>query len=338
MCLGRAVKISGQGLALSKRLKDGLLDAHGLLLKTHVSQHHDGAEKKCGGVGKTLASDIRSRTVNGLEDGALITNVGRWGESKTTDESSAGIGQNVSVKVRHDQDLVVVWSWVGDNLQAGVVDKLGIKLDLREVLGDSLGGGEEKTIAHLHDGGLVDGADLQLADLLGVLESVLADTLRRLSCDELDALHDTVNDDVLNAGVFSLGVLSDENGVDVVVWGLESRNGAAGTHVGEEVECAAEGKVQGDVALANGCLNIFSNLCLTMGRGYPYGKWSLEGNLVSLDALNGLVGDDSLAILQARSNINWLPLNWCLQCDISSLPWQNRWSKAYVGSLEDVLH
>ena len=121
---------------------------------------------------------------------------------------------------------------------------------------------------------------------------------------------------MLNARVFSLGVLSDENGIDVVVWGFKSRNRAAGTHIGEEVECAAEGEVQGDVALANGCLNTFSNLFPITDR-CPYSKWSLEGNLVPLNALNSLVRNNSLAILQSRSNINWLPFNWCLQDDVS---------------------
>lgn len=100
----------------------------------------------------------------------------------------------------------------------------------------------------------MDNADLLLVDGLRVLESETEDTLGSFASDELDALHDTVDDNVLNTGVFTLGVLTDENSVDVVVGGLVAGNGAARTQVGEQVECTAESQVQGDVTLANGGL------------------------------------------------------------------------------------
>ena len=56
---------------------------------------------------------------------------------------------------------------------------------------------------------------------------------------------------MLDTGVLALGVLADENGVDVVVGGLEALDGHTGTDVREEVEGAAEGKVERDVALAD---------------------------------------------------------------------------------------
>jgi hypothetical protein len=100
----------------------------------------------------------------------------------------------------------------------------------------------------------VDNADLLLVDGLRVLEGETEDTLGSFAGDELDALHDTVDDNVLNTGVFTLGVLTDENSVDVVVGGLVASNGAARTQVGEQVESTAESQVQGDVTLANGGL------------------------------------------------------------------------------------
>lgn len=100
----------------------------------------------------------------------------------------------------------------------------------------------------------MDNADLLLVDGLSVLEGETEDTLGSFAGDELDALHDTVDDNVLNTGVFTLGVLTDENSVDVVVGGLVAGNGAARTQVGEQVESTAESQVQGDVTLANGGL------------------------------------------------------------------------------------
>jgi len=257
-----------------------------------VSQHHHGRQKQGGGVGKLLASDIGRGSVDGLEDGALVSDVARGSETKTTDQTSTHIGQNVSVQVGHDQDLVVVGERVGNHLQACVVQQLGVKLNVGEFLGDLTGSAQEETVGHLHDGGLVDSAHLLAADVAGVLEGVAQDALRGFTGDELDALHHAVNHHVLNARVFSLGVLADQDRVDIVIGRLEADNGSAGSHVGEEVEGSAEGQVERDVALADG-------RC----------EGTLESDVVLLDAGNGLVGDDRLAVLEARGHVDGLPLD-----------------------------
>jgi hypothetical protein len=91
-----------------------------------------------------------------------------------------------------------------------------------------------------------------------VLEGEAQDALAGLAGDELDALHDAVHDNVLDARVLALCVLADQDGVDIIVRGLVADDGAAGAQVGKEVECATEGKVERDVALANGCLTVQS--------------------------------------------------------------------------------
>jgi hypothetical protein len=138
----------------------------------------------------------------------------------------------------------------------------------------------------------VHNADLLAANLLGVLEGVAEDALRSLASDELDRLHNTVHDNVLNSGVFTLGVLTDQDNVDIVVWGLVTSNALAGTEVGEEVERSAESQVEGDVALADGC-----------------SERTLESDVVALDALNGGVWDRGLAVLEDWGNIDGLPLD-----------------------------
>jgi hypothetical protein len=103
-------------LALGKHLEDGALDVVGVLVEVHVPQHHHGTEQQRSGVSQLLAGDIGRGTVDSLEDGALVTNVARWGETKTANQTSAHIRQNVSVQVGHDQDLVVVRDRVRDHL------------------------------------------------------------------------------------------------------------------------------------------------------------------------------------------------------------------------------
>lgn len=231
-------------LALSEDLEDGALDLVGVLVQAHVLQHHNGGEEQSSGVGQTLAGDIGGGTVHGLEDGALVTDVARGSKTKTTNQTGAHIRQNVTVKVGHNQDLVVVRNGVGDHLQAGVVEQLGIELNVGVLLGELAGDVEEKTVRHLHDGGLVDSANLLAANLLGVLEGVAQDTLRSLTGDELDALNHTIDNDVLNARVLALSVLTDQNSVDVVVGSLVAGDGLARTNVGEEVEGTAESQVE----------------------------------------------------------------------------------------------
>lgn len=241
-------------LAFLQGIESSLLDAGGVVVETHVLKHHDAAQQQSSRVGEGLAGNVGGRTVDGLEDGALVTDVAGGGETETTDQTGAHVGQNVTVQVGHDKDLVVVRGGVGDNLQARVVQQLSVKLDIGELLGDFTGDVQEETVGHLHDGGLVHDADLLLVDRTSVLEGETQHTLGRLAGDELDALDDAVDDDVLNAGVFTLGVLTDQDGVHVVVGGLVARNGAAGTDVGEQVEGTTQSQVERDVALADGGL------------------------------------------------------------------------------------
>jgi hypothetical protein len=258
-----------------------------------VSQHHDGAEEKSSWVGKLLASNVGRGAVDSLKDGALVSNVSRGGQTKTANETSAHVGENVSVQVGHDEDLVVVGQGVGDHLQAGVVEELSVELNVGVLLRQLAGGAEEQAVGHLHDGGLVHSADLLAADIASVLEGVAQDALRSLTGDELDALDDTINNDVLDARVLALGVLADQNRIDIVVGGLEAGDGAAGADVGKQVEGAAERQVERDVALANGG-----------------GERALERNQVLGDARDGLVGDDRLAVgIEAGRDVDRLPLD-----------------------------
>lgn len=252
--LGLAAQVAGESLALGKSVEDGLLNLVGVLVEAHVTEHHDGRKEQGSRVGESLALDIRGGTVDGLEDGALVTNVAGGGKTKTTDETGAHVGENVTVEVRHDKDLVVVRERVGDHLQARVVEELSIELNVGEVLGNIVGDLEEETVGHLHDGGLVDNADLLAADGLGVLESETEDTLASLAGDELDALDDTIDNNVLDTRVLALGVLTDQDGVDAIVGSLVASDRAAGSEVGEEVEGTTKSKVQGDVAFADGSL------------------------------------------------------------------------------------
>ena len=81
-----------------------------------MPEHHDTGEEKGGGVGESLSSDVGGGSVNGLEDGGVSSDVSGGGESESTDESGAHVGEDVSVQVRRDEDSVGERRRVLDNL------------------------------------------------------------------------------------------------------------------------------------------------------------------------------------------------------------------------------
>ena len=66
----------------------------------------------------------------------------------------------------------------------------------------------------------MDGSDFWFSNVLGILEGIAEDSLTGVSRDELDALDDAVDNYVLDTGVFTFRIFSDEDRVNVVVWGF----------------------------------------------------------------------------------------------------------------------
>lgn len=104
------------------------------------------------------------------------------------------------------------------------------------------------------------------------MECITSNTLRRVPGNEFNGLDNPIDDLycpfnfgllvnnmkaylVLNTRVFTLGILTDQDGVDVVIGSLETVNGHTRPDVGEEVEGPSEGKVEGNVTLSN-CRNV----------------------------------------------------------------------------------
>lgn len=50
--------------------------------------------------------------------------------------------------------------------------------------------------------------------------------------------------------IFSFGILTDKDGVDVVIGGFIAGDRYAGTDVGKKVECTAKCEVEGDMAFS----------------------------------------------------------------------------------------
>lgn len=56
---------------------------------------------------------------------------------------------------------------------------------------------------------------------------------------------------MFNARIFSLSVFTNENSIDVVIWGLETFDRYAGSNIRKQVKRPPQCQVEGDVALSN---------------------------------------------------------------------------------------
>ena len=116
---------------------------------------------------------------------------------------------------------------------------------------------------------------------------------------------------MLDTRVLSLGVLTDEDSVDIVVGGLVSFDRDTRADVGEEGEGASEGQVERDVAFANWRRVSRAAHIISGSEENPKRTGSceraFEGNGVLLDALDSSIRNDSLAVLQDGRDVDLLP-------------------------------
>jgi hypothetical protein len=144
----------------------------------------------------------------------------------------------------------------------------------------------------------VDNSDVLLSDVFGILETESQNTLGGFPGDQLDRLNYPVHHLVLDSRVFSLGILANKNGVNVVIEGLVARDRAARTDVGEEVESSTEGQIEGNMSLSDGSLGYSQqhSSALWVGRT-TYGKRSFQSHIVLLDGRNSIIRNGGLTVL-----------------------------------------
>lgn len=100
---------------------------------------------------------------------------------------------------------------------------------------------KETTIRLLdsHDVGLVHSGDLLAAMVDGIVESELGDSSRLLSGRDLERLDHSADRLVLQSAVLALGLLSDDDEVDVVVAELQAWHTLDAHNVREQIELQA---------------------------------------------------------------------------------------------------
>src|SRR5207253_3888650 len=124
---------------------------------TQMSQHQQGGTDYCCGVGDVFSGDVRRRAMYSLEDGAVVANIRAGNESQSADKSGAEVGDDVPIKVFHQQHVVLVG--IHDQLHASVIHDVLAIGDLGILLGNVAGAAQKKAIREYHEVGLVNGVD-----------------------------------------------------------------------------------------------------------------------------------------------------------------------------------
>lgn len=266
-----------------------------MVVETKVAEEHGAGQDQGGGVGLVLALDVETDvTATGLEDGDVAAHVAAGDDTGTTDEGGTNVGQNATVQVRHDHNVKLLGA--GDGLHGGVVDNHVVDLEGGVVVGDAVEGGAEETVGQLHDVGLVDAGNLLAVVGEGEVEGELGDALRLGAGDDLEGLDDAGDGLVLETRVLTLGVLTNDGEVDVLVAGLVAGDVLDEGDGGVDVELLAHGDVEGLVAG-------------TLDGGV---EDTLEAELVAAEGGDGLA-EEVLSLLGGggveAGNLDLLPLD-----------------------------
>lgn len=283
-----------ENLPLSDDVVHGLLDGVGVLVEAEMSEHENTGKKHGGGVGLVLALDIETNvTAAGLEESNVVTHVAAGDDTGATDESGTNVGEDGAVQVGGDEDVKLLGP--ADALHGGVVDNHVVDLEARVALGDLVEGASEETVGKLHDVGLVNASNLVALVRLGEVESEAGDALRLLAGNDLEGLDDARHALVLEARVFTLGVLTDDAHVDALVARLVAGDVLDHGDGGVDVEVLTHGDVEALVA----------------GAGDGGVEDTLQANLVTAEGVDALL-EHGLGALDGGlegGDVNLLPLD-----------------------------
>jgi hypothetical protein len=97
----------------------------------------------------------------------------------------------------------------------------------------------------------VDSSDSVPSLSFGIVKRVSGHPFACFPSDEFDGLDHATDNLMLDTRVFAFSVLSNEDGVDIIIGRFVALDGCAGSNICKEVEGTSEGQVKGYVAFAN---------------------------------------------------------------------------------------
>ena len=267
--VARRLHVVGDVLPLADDLGDRALEAVGRLLLLEVPQHQHPREHLRHRIDLVLPGVLRRGAVRRLEDRDSLAEVRARREPEPADHPGAEVRDDVAVQVRQDEHVVLLRPL--HELHAHVVDDAVVELDVVVLLGDLACDAQIEPVRELHDVRLVDGRDLAAAVAACVVERELDDPagaahrdrldrdagviVRELAALRLDPVDQLLRVRrallVLDPGVEVLGVLADDDQVDVLEARPDAGIGLARADLRVEVEALAQGDVDGAEAAAD---------------------------------------------------------------------------------------
>eukprot|EP01137_Pigoraptor_chileana_P032186 Opistho-2@21176 len=200
-------------------------------------------------IGNVLSLDVCGGVACArLKNGKLVANVDARNDARATNKPRADIADNVAIQVGHDHHIELIG--IGHELHAAVVDNHRLELDHGIKCRHLLARVKEETVSKLHDVCLVDRSDLLPVIASGVIKRILCNANRVFAGDDLERLNDAGNRLMLETAVLSLGVLTNNNEIDVVVASGISRNAPALDDISKEIKFLAKDHVKALVAAA----------------------------------------------------------------------------------------
>jgi hypothetical protein len=207
--------------------------------------------------------------VGRLEDRHRLAEVRAGSHSEPADQPGADVRDDVPVEVRQHEHVVLLGAL--HELHRHVVHDPVVELDVRVLRGDGAGGVEEEAVRVLHDVRLVHRRELAAAVLADVVEGELDHppragdrdrldrdagvAVRQLGAVRLDPVHQLLRVGgaflELDARVQILGVLANDDDVDVLEERADARVALARADLRVEVERLPQPDVDGAEALAD---------------------------------------------------------------------------------------
>ena len=111
-----------KGLAAGVHPCNGVLKASGLIGPAEIVEQQRRGEQCCGRINDVLAGNIRCGAMDGLKIGIGVAVAPARCESETTNGAGSNIGQNITVQVRHDNDVKL--RRAGDETPRKIIDNV----------------------------------------------------------------------------------------------------------------------------------------------------------------------------------------------------------------------
>lgn len=208
--------VSRPHLLLLQHVVDRRGDLVGEAGEAEVAQHHHRADQDGARVGDVLTRNFEAGVRHALrEEGVVGSDAGTGGHADSSRDARGDVGDDAAVEVGGDHDVEL--RGVFDELHGAVVHDHLLILEEGELLRCFPRALEEESVYQLHDIGLVDNGHLLPSTQMGELEGILEQSFGVGPGGDLERLHDSGVDLVLDARELSLYVLADDCDVDIVV-------------------------------------------------------------------------------------------------------------------------